>query len=164
MSAAEKLLGRLSRVKAYGPERGAAACPICQSKNGRPISYRLMGDGRVLLHAFCGCDTGDVLQALGLRFSDLFSESLGDYKPERHPFNPLQLLQSVAFEVIVVELIAWDMVTAGTGDPERAQRLSTAAQRLTEALVLIGESPVPDEIKRIRRADIRLPETIGRSA
>jgi hypothetical protein len=155
VSVAEKLLGRLNRVKAYGPERGAAACPICLSKNGRPISYRLMSDGRVLLHPFCGCSTDDVLHALGLRFSDLFPEGLGDYKRERHPFNPLQLLQSVAFEIIVVELIAWDMAAAGAGDTEREHRLLTAAQRLTEALLLIGESPVPDAIKRIRRAEVK---------
>jgi hypothetical protein len=152
MSAAEKLLARLSRVKVYGPERGAAACPICQSKNGRPISYRLMPDGRVLLHAFCSCDTEDVLRALGLRLSDLFSEGLGDYKPERHPFNPMQVLQSVAFEIAVVDLIAWDMAQGGADDEQR-ERLALAEQRLNTALSLIGEVPVPDEIRRIRRAE-----------
>src|SRR5579859_3765279 len=130
MSAAEKLLGRLNRVKPTGPDRGAAACPLCQSKNGRPVTYRLMPDGRVLLWAFCGCDTGDVLRALGLRFSDLFPEGLGEYKPERRPFDALQVLQAVAHEITVTYLIALDMTASGRGDAEQDERLLVASQRL----------------------------------
>lgn len=155
MSAVEKIIGRLSRVMPAGPDKWKAACPLCQSRNGRPIAIRAVPDGRVMLYAFCQCDTGDVLSAIGLRFSDLYPEQLGHhFAPERRSFDPLQVLQAVAHEVIVANLIVSEMVESGRGDTEQASRLRMAGQRLTTALSLIGETPVPDEIKRIRRAEV----------
>jgi hypothetical protein len=105
------------------------------------------------MHPFCGCDTEDVLQAGGLRLSDLFPESLGDFKPERRPFDPVQVLQAISHEIMVVCLIASDMGETGNSDQEQERRLATASQRLGNALTMIGELPVPDAIKRIRRAE-----------
>jgi hypothetical protein len=150
--AVEKLLNRLDRVKVTGPDRGAAACPLCQSRNGRPLTYRFLPDGRLLLHAFCGCDTADVLHAVGLTLSDLFPERLGEFKPERKPFDALTVLQAVAHEIMVTNLIAHDIACDGRSDAEQLERLSLAGNRLAAALPMIGETPVPEEIKRIRRA------------
>jgi hypothetical protein len=152
MSAAEAIIGRLTRVKAVGPDKWAAACPLCESRNGRPISIRAMPDGRALLHPFCCCDTGDVLSAIGLRMSDLFPKGMGEFKPERKPFDAAQALQAVAHEIMVAYLIAHDMGRSGRGDKAQEERLHLAEVRLSNALMMIGELPVPDEIKRIRRS------------
>jgi hypothetical protein len=149
---AEALISRLHNVKTVGPDKFVAGCPLCQSKNGRPISVRALADGRTLLHAFCACSTSDVLSALGLRFSVLYPEGLGDFKPERRPFDGVQVLHAVAHEIMVAILIASDMAESGRGDVEQQERLLIACQRMNNALSMIGESPVPEEIKRIRRA------------
>lgn len=72
---ARRLVARLSRVKPVGPDKWAAACPLCESRSGRPISIRALPDGRVLVHPFCCCDTGDVLRAVGLKLSDLYPKT-----------------------------------------------------------------------------------------
>jgi hypothetical protein len=153
MSSAEKIISRLARVKQIGPDKWTAACPIDQSRNGRPIAVRAMPDGRTLMHAFCGCDTGDVLQTIGLTFSDLFPERQSrEYRPERPSFDAAQVLDAVAHEIRVAVVIAHEITAQGSVDEELEQRLHTAARRLNAALEAIGELPVPAEIKRIRRA------------
>jgi hypothetical protein len=142
----------LARVKKIAADKWAAACPIDQSRNGRPIAVREMSDGRVLLYPFCGCNTGDVLSALGLSFSDLFPEPLGEFKPERRPFDPVQVLAALEHEITVAVLIASDVTETGRIDGEQEARLRTVARRLNSALEAIGGGPVLEEIKRIRRA------------
>jgi hypothetical protein len=45
-------------------------CPVCRERK-RTLSVAVKGDGKVLLHCFSGCATKAVLDALGLRWSDL---------------------------------------------------------------------------------------------
>jgi hypothetical protein len=56
--------------------RYMAGCPCCDSRRGRPVSLRVTDNGRVLVHAFCGHETEDVLAALGLTLADLFDKPL----------------------------------------------------------------------------------------
>jgi hypothetical protein len=149
---AEALVSRLHNVKFISEDKFVAGCPLCQSRQGRPISVRSMADGRTLLHAFCGCGTFDVLKALGLSTAVLFPEgSRGQFKPERRPFDGVQVLHNMAHELVVVALIANDLLS-GKADDEQFDRLTLAARRFNEALSLVGEGPVPEAIKRIRRA------------
>ena len=152
MSATEKILSRLTRVKKIAADKWAAACPIDQSRNGRPIAVREMPDGRVLVFPFCACPTEDVLRALGLSFADLFPGPLGEFKFERRPFDPMQVLEAVVHEITVGVLIANDIAETVRVDEEQRERLSLVGRRLNAALNAMGEGPIPDEIKRIRRA------------
>ena len=110
-----------------------------------------MPDGTVLLWAFCACDTGDVLRSVGLRMADLFPKGGADLGRERRTFDAEHVLHALAHEIIVTLLIAHDMEVSGRGDREQTERLHCAGVRLGNALALIGEGPVPEEIKRIRR-------------
>ena len=74
MSAAAKVLDRLARVKQTGPGRWIASCPAHEDRSPS-LSIREIDD-RLLIHDFGGCDTGDVLAALGLNISDLFEPPL----------------------------------------------------------------------------------------
>lgn len=52
---------------------GYARCPAHEDK--RPsLSIREGRDGRILLHCFAGCSSGEVVAALGLTWGDLFAE------------------------------------------------------------------------------------------
>ncbi len=77
-AAPEVLLSRLEGVQKAG--RGhRARCPACGGTS-RKLSIT-EADGRVLIHCFGGCETIDVLHAVGLRWSDI--------QPPRHwPESP----------------------------------------------------------------------------
>jgi putative DNA primase/helicase len=68
--ALENILSRLQKVKKVG--NGWQAC--CPAHADRDPSLRIDEgkDGRVLLKCFAGCDTKDIVAALGLRMTDLF--------------------------------------------------------------------------------------------
>ena len=133
MSAAA-LLDRLDRVKKTGPHRYTAGCPVCQSRRGRPISARILEDGRVLLHAFCGCTTETVLGALGLELRDLFEQPLGHQLPPSHSRIPARdLLALIDREVTVATLILADVLEAHVVDEAQWSRLARSAARIAKA-------------------------------
>jgi hypothetical protein len=61
-----------------------ADCPVCQRK--RRVEIREGTQGRVLVHAHCGCDRDAVLGAAGLAVSDLFpARCYEPLPPSRRP-------------------------------------------------------------------------------
>lgn len=135
MSAASKILERVAGVKQTGAGRWIARCPAHEDKSPS-LSIRETDHGRVLLHDFGGCETGDVLAAIGLSFTDLFDKPLDHYLPPiRGGFNARELLELNAHECTVAAMLA-DKAVAGTLTPEDAQRLVQAAARLGKAQVL----------------------------
>jgi DNA primase len=70
MAHIEKLLERLEKVRRMGAGRYMACCPAHDDKNP---SLSIRDDGeRVLIHCFAGCDSQDVIDAVGLRWGDLY--------------------------------------------------------------------------------------------
>lgn len=138
MTAAARLLDRLDRIRPTGPGRWASGCPCCESKRGRPLSIRELDDGRVLVHAFCGCSTESVLGALGLRLTDLFPERVGHQYPPCHGRVPARdLLEPAGFEVDVAAIL----VAEASGGHELTAlaraRLALAAARIGQARVFL---------------------------
>ncbi|MEO6553981.1 MAG: hypothetical protein ABIO96_05480 [Nitrospiraceae bacterium] len=60
-------------ARATGPDKWIAHCGAHGSKRHRDLSIRAMGD-RILLHCFAGCETAQIVAALGLEMSDLFTD------------------------------------------------------------------------------------------
>ncbi len=138
---AETLITRLHGVKNTGPNRWLARCPAHDDRSpSLSISDR---DGRVLLHCFGGCETEDVLGAVGLRFTDIMPERLYDARPA--PIPALQILEAVAHEITVAAFLAQEL-----GYVTASQRLVAAGSRLNAALTLIGHEPA--SLKAARRA------------
>lgn len=75
--------GRVSRVRGSDV---LAHCPGPTHRNGdRDPSLSVTGvTGRALLHCFTGCQTADVLDALGLGLSDLYDDENGDHSVTLH--------------------------------------------------------------------------------
>lgn len=73
---ADVLLSRLANVKNSGTG-WMASCPAHGGHDCLTINEK---DGRVLVHCFAGCDTRDVVEAVDLRLSDLFADSLNPQK------------------------------------------------------------------------------------
>jgi hypothetical protein len=96
------------------------------------LSIRELDDGRVLLHAFCGCSTEAVLSAVGLTLSDLFPERLSDvrYATARARMPARELLEIIDFEVAVAAIILADVLEARATDEAQWSRLAQAAARI----------------------------------
>ena len=73
MRPVERILSVLDKVRNRGDSSWMACCPAHTDKNPS-LSIKETQDGDILLHCFAGCGVDDVLAALGLEMSDLFSK------------------------------------------------------------------------------------------
>ena len=136
MSNAMRLLSALSGVKQTGRGRWIAQCPA-HSDRSPSLSVRETEDGRVLVHDFGGCDTGAVLDALGLTMGCLFEHPVGQcLPPVRAGFTARELLELNAHEAGVVALLAEKAASHGLSSDE-SSRLMQAAGRLGRAESLL---------------------------
>ncbi len=145
----DTLISRLDGVKETGHGKYVARCPAHEDRSPS-LAIKDCGDGRILLHDFAGCETEDVLAALGLTFADVMPERIGtehSYKPLK--FDVRQVLAGISHEIMVVCLIA-DRLATEANEQDQA-RLILAAGRLNNALEMSQSLGTPPEIKRIRR-------------
>ncbi|MGC4414772.1 MULTISPECIES: DNA primase [Cupriavidus] len=113
--------------------RWKCICPAHDDKSPS-LSVTEKDDGRVLVHCFGGCDSSEVLAAVGLDMSALFPERLADHLPrERRAFNAHDVLRGVVFELaIAIQFI--NMVRRGESLTEQHQeRLRVCVERLAVA-------------------------------
>jgi hypothetical protein len=132
VSAASKVLDRAAGLKQVGAARWISRCPAHEDRSPS-LSIRETDDGRLLLHCFGGCETSDVLAAIGLSFGDLFDKPLAHHlAPIRGGFSARELLELNAHEVMVAALLVSDAETRQLTAGEK-QRLAQAAARLGKA-------------------------------
>lgn len=136
---ASLLLEKLERVKRTGPDRWQARCPAHEDK-GPSLSIRELDDGRVLCHCFAGCQTADILAAVGLSFDDLFPiKNGGQHAPgEKRPWPAADVLRAVGFEALVVAQAAATLLAGEPFGPNDRERLIVAAARLNAAVRIAG--------------------------
>ena len=138
MTPAARLLDRLERIKPTGPGRWIARCPAHEDKSPS-LSIRQLDDGRLLLHDFGGCGTGDVLAAVGLQMSDLFEKPLagngpgGGYARSSSRIPAADLLELIFLEVSVVAIVACDMLANKAISETDWKVLAKAAARIGRA-------------------------------
>jgi hypothetical protein len=137
---AQILITRLTGVRNTGPDRWVAKCPAHEDRS--PSLSITDREGRVLLHCFGGCETEAVLGAVGLRFSDIMPERIGEARPQAIP--ALQVLEAVTHEIMVAALLATEL-----GYAQASQRLIESGSRLNAALTLLGHEPA--SLKQTRR-------------
>jgi len=141
---AAALLERLEGVRQTGDGRWVARCPAHDDKSPS-LSVRELGDGRILLHCFAGCEALEILAAVDLKFSDLFPERLhnhahpaGSFPPSRHPFAAADTLLLVAREALLLKIAASDIsADKPLSEPDLA-RVQLAADRLWQACAATG--------------------------
>lgn len=138
MTPVENLLQRLEKVKGRNGS-WTARCPAHADK-GPSLAVRETDDGRILVHCFAGCETANVLGAVGLDMTDLFppDEKRKDYpvagKPSLKPaFYASDLMRIIAFEALVVQIVAFDIANGKPLSQETQDRMLVAYQRIDEA-------------------------------
>ena len=129
---AEALLPRLNRVKETGHGKYVACCPAHDDRS--PSLSVTEKDGKTLLHCFAGCETEDVLCAVGLTFADLMPERIGsphNHKPKR--FDARQVLATLDHESLVVAIVGADFLQHQAIDEPTWERLAQAVGRINSA-------------------------------
>ncbi len=139
MNPAENLIQRLAKVR--GRNGSWTACCPAHDDKGPSLAVRELPDGRVLVHCFAGCETESVLGAVGMDMTDLFppEEKRRQYtehgKPSVKPaFYASDLMRVIAFEALVVQIVAFDIAAGKKPSEEDRQRLMVAYQRIDEAM------------------------------
>lgn len=75
----EELLTRLDKVSGKYP-KWKAVCPAHEDRSPS-LAISEAPDGTILIHCFAGCGAGDIMDAIGMSLSDLFSEkTIGVFK------------------------------------------------------------------------------------
>ena len=139
MTPVEVLLSRLQKVK--GRNGSWTACCPAHNDKGPSLAIREADDGRILLHCFAGCETLNVVQAVGMDMTDLFppDNKRRDYpvegKPRMKPaFYASDLIRILAFEALVVSICASDLRKGRKLSDEDNERLKVAQQRIEEVM------------------------------
>ena len=138
------LLDRLERVKQTGAGRWVARCPA-HNDHSPSLSISECDDGRVLLKCFAGCETEDVLSAVGLSFSDVMPERVGEqhcYRPVRQRIPPRDALALLDHESLVVAIIGADILEHKEVDEPTLSRLAQAVGRINETRSMCAPAKV----------------------
>ncbi len=131
----EALLDRLDGVKPTGPGRFMARCPAHADKSPS-LGVKDCGDGFTVVNCLAGCETEDVLSAVGLSFSDLYPERIGSehsYKPKRQRFDASQVLRVLRSEATLVAIAAENIAEGITLSDDDRDRVFNAACRVRAA-------------------------------
>ena len=106
---AEDFLHGLKKVRRSSPGEWVACCPAHNDKSPS-LAVKQADDGRILIHCFAGCYVQEVVAARGVDLGDLFPERLIGEKLTPIGFNPRTLLKAMAFNAMIVGLVAGDIV------------------------------------------------------
>lgn len=128
---ADTLLSRLEKVKRTGRGSWLACCPAHEDRS--PSLSIAERDDRVLLHCFAGCAALEVLESVGLDFSDVMPPKPVDMLlPIRRAFPAADVLEALAAESQFV-YIAGSAVSHGDAlDAGSMARLSLALDRIQQ--------------------------------
>lgn len=144
----DHLLSRLERVKKTGRSTWVARCPAHDDRSPS-LAISETGDGRVLVHDFGGCSPAEVLDAIGMEFSDLFPERDPDdagrrkgwrtalYRDSRQSSTHIPArtaLVAVAHDATLVALLVADLADGRVQADDVRMRLWELAGRITSAL------------------------------
>lgn len=132
MSNLNTLLQRLDKVQRIGNDKFKALCP---AHDDRSPSLAIKDDGgRLLIHCFGGCETANVLGAIGLDFADIMpDQAMGNIKKDRKPFYAIDILGIIKFEAKLAYIYASDMAKGVPLTSADNDRLLLTASRINHA-------------------------------
>ncbi len=140
----EALISRLDGVKETGPGKYLSRCPAHDDRSPS-LAIKDGDDGRVLIHCFAGCETEDVLSAIGMTFSDVMPERIGtehSYRPVRNRISPRDALATIDHESLVVAIIGADILKYREIDEQTWSRLAQSVSRINETRVMSAPARV----------------------
>lgn len=125
----DDFLSRLRAVKRTGHGKWIASCPTREDKNPS-MSIKLNNDGRILIYDFGGSNAEEILNAMGLSFSDLYPEPLFHHSKKTSPFSGHEVLLILKSEIRIVYLFAKDVANGKALMKSELERLLKSISRL----------------------------------
>ena len=129
----ETLLSRVDGARDTGHGKYIARCPAHEDKSPS-LAIKECSDGKVLLKCFAGCETEDVLAAVGMTFSDVMPEKVGaehSYRPQKW-INAKDALATLDHEALVVSIIGADFLEHKEIDEDTWSRLAVSVSRIND--------------------------------
>lgn len=139
---ADPLLNQLENVRPAGPGRWYARCPAHDDRTPS-LSIRDAGD-RVLIHCFAECDPEAVLEAVGLRWRDLYPEpwTCARQRPHeaarRYAHRTLAASDPLELERYTLRIAVADIEAGKPLSVEDRARIEVARARLMAAELAYG--------------------------
>lgn len=129
----ETILSRVQKVRKSSSNSWMACCPAHEDKNPS-LSIRDLGDGRILLNCLAGCETLDVLGAVGMEWSDVMPEKVAHHVPPvKQRIYPSDALRVIQFEARIVMMAAYTMRKGEQLAGDDLARLELAMERINAA-------------------------------
>lgn len=124
-----ELLSRLEGVREVGNGQFYAKCP--SHDDGSPsLSIKETDDGTLLVHCFAGCESPEVVEAVGMTLSDLFPDSF-EAPSRKAKHNPRDLLKLLSFEATFLLLCANHMRAGRELSDVDLDRLGESVRKIT---------------------------------
>lgn len=132
------ILSRLAKVRKT-TKGWTAKCPA-HNDNSPSLMVSVRSDNSIGLHCFSGCQTQDVVAAIGLTLADLFADDRaepGYVRPYRPPLTHADALRGLATESGLIASLAADILERKIPTEETFQRGALAASRIASALEFV---------------------------
>lgn len=130
----DTFLSRLNKVRKNGTGQFMACCPTHDDKSAS-LAIKDMGDGRILINCFAGCDTYSILQSVGLDWEDLHPEkSVGEHKPVKQVLYASEALKLIQHEARIVMVAAYDLRANKPLKDNEIVRLEKSMQLINKAI------------------------------
>ena len=135
----ENMLARLDKVKETGPGTWLACCPAHDDKHPS-LSIRETDDGTILLKCWAGCGANDVVEVLGMTFSDLFPDRNSNSPPLKphEKWPPRDVIRALREESMVMVIAGSAIVAGEKFTEEDNERVLLAACRFHAAAREVG--------------------------
>ena len=132
------ILSRLAGVKKT-PKGWVAKCPAHQDKSPS-LFVSVRHDNSTGMYCFAGCETHDVVAAIGLTMADLFADSPNEQNyrsPARPRMTHADALRLLSAEAGTLLLMVADLLDGKLPNEDAYARACTAGHRINAALEFI---------------------------
>lgn len=126
----DEFLMNFEKVKKTGHNQWVARSP-CRDDRTPSLAIR-WEDGKILLHDFGGSSPMEILDAIGLKFEDLFDDHK-EYTKVKRSFSPMTVLETIVNETLLVSIAALELSQGKELSQIDRDRLLIASRKIREA-------------------------------
>ena len=126
----DEFLMNFEKVKKTGHNQWVARSP-CRNDRTPSLAIR-WEDGKILLHDFGGSSPMEILDAIGLKFEDLFDDNK-EYTKVKRSFSPMTVLETIVNETLLVSIAALELSQGKELSQIDRDRLLIASRKIREA-------------------------------
>lgn len=130
----DNLLNKLNKVKRTANNTWLACCPAHDDRSPS-LSITDNGDGKIMLKCFAGCETIDVLGAIGLDWEDVMPpkqplEKIQTMQPQKHKLYATDALRVLKIESQIIVMAAFDIQKGRAINEAEMSRIKLAMERI----------------------------------